>query len=248
MPRVHLFIPCFIDQLFPQVGIATVQILEALDCKIVYPDQQTCCGQPAFNTGYFPEAKVLAERFLTVFAGADYVVAPSGSCVAMVKNLYGYLKLSKRFQGRWKALQMRIFELSEFMVKILGVMSWEGVFRARVTYHDSCHLLRELGVSREPRQLIKSVKEVDFIEMFRSETCCGFGGTFAIKMAEISSEMAANKVRWIQETGAQYVIANDSSCLMHIDGFLKKHHFSVQTLHLAEFLWQARKNLAGSGH
>lgn len=240
-PTVHLFIPCYIDQLFPETGVAVVQILEKFGCKLIYPAEQTCCGQPAFNSGYWDETLPLAERFLKIFAGAEYVVAPSGSCVSMVKNAYEMLALSEESKHTWQDWRTRVYEFSQFLTDVLKVERWDGVFPAKVTYHDSCHGLRELGISRKPRQLLKSIAGLEYIEMERPDTCCGFGGTFSVKFGEISTAMLENKARWIQESGAEYVVAGDSACLMNIDGYLKRHKIPVQTMHLAELLWQAMK-------
>ncbi len=236
---VHLFIPCYIDQLFPEVGIATVNILEQLGCRVIYPPGQTCCGQPAFNSGYWQETALLAERFLGIFAEAEYLVAPSGSCIAMVKNLYGDLPLSDRIRARWQETRSRMFELSQFLQEVLQVERWEGRFPARVTYHDACHGLRELRISQYPRQLLKSIAELTFVEMERPDTCCGFGGTFSVKFADISTAMVENKAAWIQKSDAEIVTAIDASCLMHIGGYLRKQHIPVRTMHLAEVLWKA---------
>ena len=237
--NVHLFIPCFIDQLFPQVGIATVNILRQLGCNLIYPEEQTCCGQPAFNSGYWKESAALAERFLNIFSEADYIVVPSGSCASLVKNLYGELSISQKTQKQWRELRTNVYEFSEFLTSVLKVETWQGHFSGKVTYHDACHGLRELGISAEPRKLLKSIEGLEYIEMHRPDTCCGFGGTFAVKFAGISTEMVKDKTRWIQESGAEYVVSCDSSCLMHIDGYLKQQQIPIKTLHLAELLWQA---------
>lgn len=243
-PAVHLFIPCFIDQVYPQVGIAAVNILRESGCELIYPQEQTCCGQPAFNSGYWREAAPLAERFLNIFAGAEYIVAPSGSCAAMVKHAYGELPLSHRARELWERERSRVYEFSQFLTGVLGLERWDGYFPAKVTYHDSCHGLRELGISEKPRQLLKSIRGLEFIEMEHPDTCCGFGGTFAVKFAGISTAMVENKARWIQESGAEYLVAGDSSCLMHIEGYLRRQKIPVKTKHLAEILWEARKNAA----
>lgn len=236
---VHLFIPCFIDQIYPNVGISTVKILETLGCDLVYPREQTCCGQPAFNSGYWKECQSLAERFLTIFGGAEYIVAPSGSCVSMVKKLYRDLPLGESEKRALADMEGRIYELSQFIGEILGVDKWQGAFSGKVTFHDACHGLRELGISETPRRLLQSIEGLDYVEMHRPDTCCGFGGTFSVKFDEISTEMVKDKARWAEESDADYLVSCDASCLMQIDGYLKRQGSAIKTLHLSEILWQA---------
>jgi len=241
--KVHLFIPCYIDQFQPEVAVSSARILREFGCELVYPDEQTCCGQPMFNTGYTKEARRLAERFLNIFERAEYIVAPSGSCVAMVQKMYGQLQLSGVHRANWESLRERIYEFSQFLEVILGQQSWEGVFSGRVTYHDSCHLLRELGVAAGPRRLLRSIEGLEYVEMPNADTCCGFGGLFSAKYPEISTAMLENKVSWIQQSGAEWVVASDVGCLMNIDGYLKKHHIPVKTIHLVQLLWLARQKV-----
>jgi L-lactate dehydrogenase complex protein LldE len=240
---VSLFIPCFVDQLYPQVGIATVKILQELNCNVIYPEQQTCCGQPAFNTGYSDEAAQLAARFIEIFREAEYIVAPSGSCTAMVKNFYSELHLPESIRKDWSNLRNKIYELSDFLGSVLNIDKWEGQFPAKITYHDSCHTLRELRIKDQPRRLLQSITGLELIEMENSETCCGFGGTFSVKFPLISSAMVQNKASWIQQSGADIVVSTDSSCLMNINGYLQKQKINIQTMHLTEVLWRARENL-----
>ena len=228
--RVALFIPCFIDQLFPNVGIAMVTVLRRLNVDVYYPEEQTCCGQPAFNTGYWDEARTLATRYCEIFAGADAIVSPSGLCTAMVRNFYPEL-LGKATQAT-----AHTYEFAEFLVKKLGVTDVGAKFPARVTYHDACHALRELRLKDEPRQLLRNVKGVELVEMDQAETCCGFGGTFSVKFPMISYAMDEVKVTSIQKTGAQYVVSSDSSCLMQIDGYLRRQNLPIKTISLAEVL------------
>ena len=224
--RVSLFIPCFIDQLFPHVGIAMVKVLRRLKVDVAFPEAQTCCGQPAFNTGYWDEARSLARRYAEIFAGAEAVVCPSGSCTAMVRNFYPELGITPP----------PTFEFSEFLVKQLGVTDVGAAFPARVTYHDSCHALRELRLKDEPRQLLRNVRGLELIEMDEAETCCGFGGTFSVKFPMISYAMDEVKATSIQKTGAEYVVSGDSSCLMQIAGYLQRHKSPVRIISLAEVL------------
>jgi L-lactate dehydrogenase complex protein LldE len=224
--RVGLFIPCFVDQLFPKVGIAMVQVLGRLKINVDYPAAQTCCGQPAFNTGYWDEARQLAQRCREIFAGYDAVVCPSGSCTAMVRNFYPELGVEPP----------ATFEFAEFLVKRLGVTDVGARFPAKVTYHDACHALRELRLKDEPRQLLRNVRGLELIEMNEAETCCGFGGTFSVKFPMISYAMDEVKCASIALTGAAYVVSSDSSCLMQIAGCLQKQKSPVKTIHLAEVL------------
>jgi L-lactate dehydrogenase complex protein LldE len=228
--RVALFIPCFIDQLYPRVGQAMVRVLRRVGVDIVYPAGQTCCGQPAFNTGYWDEARELAGRYCATFAEYDAVVSPSGSCTAMVRNFYPELL------GDRPAVTANTYEFSEFLVRHLHVTDVGARFPATVTYHDSCHALRELGLKTEPRELLSHVKDLELVEMDDAETCCGFGGTFAVKFPMISYAMDEVKVDSIRRTGAEYVVGTDSSCLMQIAGYLDRHRVQVKPIHLAEVL------------
>ena len=224
--RLGLFIPCFIDQLYPRVGIAMVTVLRRLKVDVDFPAAQTCCGQPAFNTGYWDEARPLAQRFVEIFSGYDAVVSPSGSCTAMVRNFYPDLGVTPP----------PTFEFAEFLVKKLGVTDVGAKFPAKVTYHDSCHTLRELRLKDEPRQLLRHVRGLELIEMDQAETCCGFGGTFAVKFPVISYAMDEVKCASIAKTKADYVVSTDSSCLMQIAGYLQQHNPGVKTISLAEVL------------
>ena len=228
--RVALFIPCFIDQLFPIVGIAVVNVLRRLNIEVDYPAAQTCCGQPAFNTGYWDEARELAARYGEVFAGYDTIVCPSGSCVATVRNFHPELL------GKATKITANTFEFGEFLVRKLGVTDVGARFPAKVTYHDSCHALRELRLKDEPRQLLRHVRDLELVEMGEAETCCGFGGTFSVKFPMISYAMDEVKVTSLQQTGAEYVVSGDSSCLMQIDGYLRRQKLPIKTISLAEIL------------
>jgi L-lactate dehydrogenase complex protein LldE len=239
--RVSLFITCLVDQMFPDVGEAMVATLRRLGVEVGFNEAQTCCGQVAFNTGYRPEARSMAEHFLKVFESdaADFIVAPSGSCTAMVRNFYGELfhrPDDHEWRDRLARVTPRLREFSEFIVNELSVEDVGASFAHRVTYHDACHLLRELGISDQPRRLIRSVRNVELVEMEAPDTCCGFGGTFSVKYAEISNAILQDKLARIANSGVEYVIANDSSCLMQIAGGLSRAGSSVKTMHLAELL------------
>lgn len=235
--KVSLFVSCLVDQLFPQVGLSTVRVLEKLGVEVSFDERQTCCGQPAFNAGYVEEAKRVARHFVAAYSDSVPIVVPSGSCCTMIKVFLPQLfpKGSTERDGADRIAQ-QTFELSEFLVSVLGIRSTGASFCGTVTYHDSCHLLRELGICEAPRDLIRGVSDIDFREMGNAQRCCGFGGTFSVKFPDVSSAIGDDKVKAIRETGADYVVANDVSCLMHIDGLLNRHHVPVQTMHLAELL------------
>jgi len=239
--RVSLFITCLVDQMFPDVGEAMVTTLRRLGVEVGFNDAQTCCGQVAFNTGYRPETRAMAEHFVRVFENdkADFIVAPSGSCTAMVRNFYAELfhgPDDRQWRERLGQVRPRLREFSEFIVNELGREDVGARFPSRITYHDACHLLRELGISDQPRRLIRAVRDVDFVEMEAPDTCCGFGGTFSVKYGEISNAILQEKLARIVKSGVEYVVANDSSCLMQIAGGLSRAGSPVKTMHLAELL------------
>jgi L-lactate dehydrogenase complex protein LldE len=239
--RVSLFITCLVDQLFPNVGRSMVETLRHLGVEVTFNTAQTCCGQPAFNTGYRAEARAMAEHFIKVFEKekADFIIAPSGSCMAMVRNYYDELfhePGDESWRRRFEPVRARLREFSEFLVKEMAVEDVGARFAGRVTYHDACHLLRELRIADEPRRLIRAVRGIEFVEMEAPDTCCGFGGTFAVKYAEISCAILEEKMGRIESSGAEYVVANDSSCLMQIAGGLSRARSAVKTMHLAELL------------
>ncbi|MGH9341885.1 MAG: (Fe-S)-binding protein [Acidobacteriota bacterium] len=235
--KVSLFVTCLVDQLFPQVGLSTVRVLERLGVEVDFDPGQTCCGQPAFNSGFTDEAAKVARHFLEVYRDADNIVVPSGSCCAMIKVFLPRLfEEGSPEQSAAREIAERTYELSDFLVSVLGVTRTGSAFHESVTYHDSCHALRELGVREQPRTLIRGVDGIDFREMQNSERCCGFGGTFSVKFADVSSAIGLDKIKSILDSGASYVVATDVSCLMHIGGLLKRKQIPVQTLHLAELL------------
>jgi L-lactate dehydrogenase complex protein LldE len=235
--RVALFITCLGDQFFPVVGECVVAVLRRLGVEVTFHPAQTCCGQPAFNTGYRREAREVAARVLDQFENAEYVVAPSGSCTSMGRVFYPELFADDPARLRQaESLAARFFEFSEFLVKVLKVEDVGASFHRRVTYHDSCHLLRELGIEGEPRKLIRAVKGIELVEMQDNQLCCGFGGTFAVKFPEVSVAMASDKLRAASDTGAEIIVANDSGCLMHLAGAIHRRGLPLQTMHLAEVL------------
>jgi L-lactate dehydrogenase complex protein LldE len=235
--RVSLFVTCLGDQFFPKVGECVVKILQRLGVRVVFNPAQTCCGQPAFNSGYREEAREVASRMLELFDDADYVLAPSGSCTSMVRVFYPEL-----FAGdverlaKVRRLQERFFEFSEFLVKVLKVEDLGASFRHRVAYHDSCHLLRELGIESEPRRLLRAVRGLELVEIEDYRLCCGFGGTFSIKFPEVSVAMGQDKLHAAVAAGAEALVANDSGCLMHLAGIIHRQGLPLRTLHLAEVL------------
>jgi L-lactate dehydrogenase complex protein LldE len=234
--KVSLFVPCFVDQLLPEVALDTVTVLRRIGCEVSFPEDQTCCGQPAFNSGYWDEARPCAERFLRVFKNAAYIVCPSGSCTTMVRVFYPELLASSPLRAEAQALAQRTFELSEFLVKVAGITDVGARFPHTVTYHASCHGLRELKLNNEPLQLLRSVKGLKLVDLLRSEECCGFGGTFATKFSSISAAMGVSKAESVAVTGAEYVTAIDPSCLMHVQGIMGKRGDKAKAIHLASIL------------
>ncbi len=222
--------------MFPQTGFNMVKVLEKAGCTVHYNPNQTCCGQPAFNAGFWNEAKPVAEKFINDFSDYNYVVAPSGSCVGFVRNFYTELFDNSIAHNQCKQLQKNIYEFTEFMVNILKVTDIGASFNARATYHDACGALRECKIKEAPRKLLANVKGLELLEMSEAETCCGFGGTFAVKYDSISSAMVRNKVDSALQTQADYIISTDISCLMHIEGYIKKKHLPIQTRHIADVL------------
>jgi len=237
--RVALFITCFNDTLFPGVGVATTRLLERLGHTVDFPEAQTCCGQMHFNTGYQREAIPLARHFVETFADAEVIVAPSASCVGMVRDLYpkvAALSGDATLVAAVEQLQPRVYELGEFLVKRAGVVDVGAYFPHRVTYHPTCHSLRVLHLGDIPLQLLRAVKGIDLVELPDARECCGFGGTFAVKNADTSVAMLGDKARSVLNTGAEVLCAADTSCLMHIGGGLHRLRAGVRTMHLAEIL------------
>jgi L-lactate dehydrogenase complex protein LldE len=234
--NVQIFIPCFIDQLYPNVAFSMVKVLEKAGCTVSYNTNQTCCGQPAFNAGFWGEAREVCNKFINDFAGADYVVAPSASCVGFIKNYYTKIYENAANKIAANALGDRFFELSDFLVNVLKIEHIPSTFSETVTYHDSCAALRECNLKQEPRTLLKNVTGLTLVEMDDVETCCGFGGTFAVKFEPISVAMADQKITHATATKANYIVSTDMSCLMHIDGCARHKQSHLKVLHLAEVL------------
>jgi L-lactate dehydrogenase complex protein LldE len=235
--RVTLFMQCIVDSCFPQVGEAMGAVLERQGLTLEYPADQTCCGQPAFNAGYRNEAARLARRFLDVFEDAECIVCPSGSCVHMVRHHYRELFAKEpRLLARAERVGAKTFEFTEFLVDVLGVTDVGASWHGDVTYHDSCHLLRGLGVKDQPRALLGKVRGLNLVEMTRSDECCGFGGTFSAKYPEISEALLETKLANIQATGAGAVVGCDMGCLMHMQGMIRRRELPISVHHIAEIL------------
>ncbi|MGA3089199.1 MAG: (Fe-S)-binding protein [Terriglobales bacterium] len=241
--KVSLFVPCFVDQLLPEVAVDTVQVLRRVGYAVEFPENQTCCGQPALNTGYWGEARPCAEHFVRVFKNAEVVVCPSGSCVSVIRLFYPELLAHTSWRADAISLAGRTFEFSEFLVKIESVTQVGASFPHTVAYHASCHALRELQLGSEPLQLLHAVAGLKLIPLVRSEECCGFGGTFAAKFAAISGAMGNSKADSVVASGAEFVTAVDPSCLMHLQGILDKRQATARTISLASIL--ASQSLAG---
>jgi L-lactate dehydrogenase complex protein LldE len=242
--RTALFITCLADALFPDVGKATVRVLERLGQEVEFPTGQTCCGQMHVNTGYQKQALPLVERFAEVFAPYDAIVAPSGSCVGSVRHQHA--TIAKRFGSpslveQVEAVAAKTYELSEFLVDVLKIIDVGAYFPHRVTYHPTCHSLRMLRVGDKPFQLLHAVEALELVELPGADQCCGFGGTFAIKNSDTSTAMLADKMRSVLDTGAEICTAGDSSCLMHIGGGLSRLRAGAKTVHLAQILAATRE-------
>jgi L-lactate dehydrogenase complex protein LldE len=234
--HADVFIPCFIDQFYPETGYNMVRILEKLGVEVHYNKNQTCCGQIAFNSGFWDEAKAIGEKFIRDFSNNCYVVGPSASCVGMVRNYYDTLFYNTALHNESRQLKKNIFEFSDFVVNVLKAINTGAEFRHVITYHDSCAALREYGIYEEPRLLLKQVKGIELREMEHTGDCCGFGGTFAVKHEAISTAMAEQKVEHALATGAEYIVSTDASCLMHQEAYIKKHKLPLKTIHLIDVL------------
>jgi L-lactate dehydrogenase complex protein LldE len=246
--KVSLFITCLVDQFFPEAGMSVVTVLRRLGVEVEFPVEQTCCGQPAFNSGFTDEARTLAKRFIEIFKDSEYVVAPSGSCTSMVKVYYPeLLKDEPEWLERAESLASRTYEFTEFLVNVLGVEDVGSCSRGKVALHQSCHLLRELNVRTEPQRLLNSVKGIEVVELERAETCCGFGGLFSIKYPHISGGILQDKIDSITNSGAEIVVASDVGCLMHIAGGLCRQSVPAKTMHIAELLARNDSDPGSSG-
>jgi L-lactate dehydrogenase complex protein LldE len=236
-PRVALFVTCLVDLFRPSVGFAAVRLLEHAGCRVEVPRRQTCCGQPAFNSGDRRTAEAIARGLIREFETYDFVVAPSGSCAGMLRvHLPELFDEDAAMKARAQALSSRCHELVSFLVDVMGVREVAARFPTSATYHDSCSGLRELGVKSQPRRLLAGIDGLELVEMAESEVCCGFGGTFCVKYPEISTRMVTNKADRIEETGAELLLAGDMGCLLNMAGLLKRRGSTVQVRHVAEVL------------
>jgi L-lactate dehydrogenase complex protein LldE len=235
---VDIFIPCFMDQIFPQTAFNMIKVLEKVGCQVNYNPEQTCCGQPAFNAGYFEDAREIADKFLNDFNTPNrYIVIPSGSCVGMVRNSYTQIFEHTSSYLQCKRMKGNVFEFTEFLTNVLRIEKIPGArLEALATYHDSCSALRECNIKSGPRKLLGNVEGLTLVEMEDVETCCGFGGTFAVKFEAISSGMAEQKVNNALDTKAEVLISTDSSCLLQIDGYIQKQKKGLKVMHIADVL------------
>jgi len=234
--NVQLFIPCFVDQLFPDTAFNMVRVLEKAGCTVSYNTKQTCCGQAAFNAGFWEESKSVCQKFINDFQGTDPIVTPSASCAGFVKNYYSRLFDNSSVHHQVQDLKQRTYEFSDFLVNVLKKTSFGAQLNGTATFHDSCAALRECKIKHEPRQLLSNVKGLSLVEMADTETCCGFGGTFAVKYDNISVAMGEQKVENALATGANYLISTDLSCLMHQQGYINQKGYRLTTMHLADVL------------
>jgi L-lactate dehydrogenase complex protein LldE len=234
--KVTLFATCLVDMFQSNVGKATVELLEHLGCEIDFPESQTCCGQPSYNSGYVKDTKEVMKRTIDTFMDAEYVVSPSGSCAYMLREYQHIFACDPIWEPKAKKLAEKTYELTQFIVDVLKVEDVGARFEGHVTYHTSCHMTRLLGVKEAPLILLKNVKGLLFTELPGKEQCCGFGGTFSVKMGQISEQMVDEKVRHVEETGAEYLIGADAGCLMNIGGRMERLGKKMKVLHIAEVL------------
>lgn len=241
--KVELFIPCFIDQLYPETAFNTIKLLERSGCEVLYNPDQTCCGQPAYNAGFWDEAKQVGLSFLNNFSEDHYVVTPSASCTGMVKNGFNDLFTNSVEHNKCRNIQRNIFEISDFLVNVLKKEYFGAELVGTAVYHDSCSALRECNIKEEPRKLLAQVGGLEVLQMRDQETCCGFGGTFAVKFEGISSAMTEQKVKNAQAVHADYIISTDASCLLQIQAYINKHNIPIKTMHLVDVLTSGWANI-----
>ncbi len=234
---VDLFIPCFIDQLYPETGWNVVKLLEKAGVEVNYNPNQTCCGQPTFNSGYWKQSNKIARKFMRDFEGVNPIVVPSASCAGYVKNHYDTLfKDEPDMLTQVASIKGRVIELSDFLVNQIQMTDFGAHFPHKITYHDACSALREYGLKDEPRTLLSKVTGLELVEMEENTTCCGFGGTFMVKFVPISTAMVEQKVQNALKTGAEYIVSSETSCLLNIDSYIKQQDLPIKTLHLANVL------------
>src|SRR5690606_12475237 len=243
MHKVELFIPCFIDQLYPETAFNTVKLLEKAGCKVIYNTDQTCCGQPAYNAGFWDDVKKIGQKFLNDFNEEHPIVSPSACCVGMVRGGYDDLFTNSIEHNKCRAIQRNIFEISDFLVNVLQKEYFGAELVGTAVYHDSCSALRECKIKEEPRRLLSHVGGLDIVEMRDQETCCGFGGTFAVKFEGISAAMAEQKVQNALNVKADYIISTDSSCLLQLQAYIEKNQLPIKTMHLVDVLTSGWANI-----
>ena len=234
--KVDIFIPCFMDQLYPETAWNTIKVLEKAGCAVQYNPEQTCCGQPAWNSGFKDLTRPVAEKWISEFNTGNCVVSPSASCVGMVRGYYMELFNNTSNHLKCKSVQNKTYELTELLIDVLKFEDFGAKLEGKATYHDSCSGLRECFIKEGPRRLLSHVQGLELIEMADNETCCGFGGTFAVKFESISTAMAEQKANNALATGASYIISTDVSCLLHIDAYIKKMQLPLKCMHLADVL------------
>ncbi len=235
--QVEIFIPCFMDQVYPDTARNLVKLLEKIGLEVLYNPEQTCCGQMAYNSGYWDEARVLGEKLVKELSVSGRpVIAPSASCMGMIKNYYPDFFHNSSLHLQYKNLQPHLFEVTDYLVNVLKITNVGAIFPHKVTYHDACAALREYGIKEEPRQLLAQVEGLVLAEMLETETCCGFGGTFAVKNEPISVAMGQQKLEYAVATGAEYIVSTEASCLMHLQGIIDKQKLPIKTIHIVDVL------------
>ncbi len=234
--KVDLFIPCFVDQFSPDTGFNMAKVLEKVGCKVHYNAEQTCCGLPAFNAGHWEDAREVGEKLLNEVSSDKTLVCGAASCTAMIRNSYDLLFQNSSYHNKYRQLQKKNFELSEFLVDVLKIESLGSKLEGKAVYMDSCHALNHCHIKEQPRKLLAMVEGLEMVQMAGSDECCGFGGTFAVNMEAISVQMAEQKIQNILDTGAEIIISTDYACLMHLDSFIKKQNIPLRIMHLADVL------------
>jgi L-lactate dehydrogenase complex protein LldE len=233
---VDIFIPCMIDQISPETGFNMVKVLDKLGCSVYYNTEQTCCGQPAFHAGFRDDAKGIGEKFIKEFLNDRYIVSPGTACSGYIKNQYPEMFHNSVLHNQYKQVQRNMYEFSDFLVNVLRITNIGAILNAKAVYMDTCTGLRNYGIHREPRVLLEKVRGLELKEIQPADVCCGFGGAFSVNQAALSTAMAKTKVDYILKTGAEYIIASEFSCLMHLSAYIRKNNIPLKTLHIADVL------------
>jgi L-lactate dehydrogenase complex protein LldE len=234
--KVELFIPCFVDQFSPETGFNMVKVLEKYGCKVHYNPEQTCCGQPAFNAGHWEDAREVGEKLLNEISTDKTLVCGAASCTSMIRNSYDLLFQNSSYHNKYRQLQKKNFELSEFLVDVLKIETLDAKLNAKVAYLDSCQALNHCKIKDQPRRLLQMVEGLELVEIACADECCGFGGTFSVNFEPISLQMAEQKVTNILNAGAEVIVSTDYACLMHLDAYIKKNNIPLRIMHLADVL------------